>query len=424
LVFIRIEYGVHLESEPKTNLWFNVSYPHGSIKRQLSRNHRPKEEDYMKRARRLNRLCWPWVLIGLFIVVVLLGCADEEPIRIGFVAGISGRVADLGISGRDAAQLVIEQCNQAGGIAGRKVQLVIKNDQQRPEVARQAVEALIEENVVAIIGPMTSDMGIATTPLANAAEILMVGPTITTELLSAKDDYFFRVSSTTRDYASRSAGYQISSRTMRSIAAAYDLRNRSFCENWLANFKKIFMAGGGQVLVTIGFETGADRTFLEIARELLEAEPDGILIIANSVDAALLCQQIRKLDAGIAITLADWGATERLLELGGKAVEGVTVVQTFDRDSQAPRYQAFRKAFMERYHREPGFPGVYTHDAVQVILTALRLQKKGQTLKETILANRQFEGLQGEFSFDDFGDVKRPHASISIIRNRQFVVVE
>jgi branched-chain amino acid transport system substrate-binding protein len=378
----------------------------------------------MKRVPRIDRIFLPWVFTGLFIAVVLVGCAEEKPILIGFVAGTSGRVADLGISGRDAVQLVIEQCNQEGGVTGREVQLVIKDDQQRPEVARQAVKALIEENVVAIIGPMTSDMGIAVTPLADAAEILLVSPTVTTQLLSSKDDYFFRVSSTTREYASRSAQYQMTSGNMRSIAAAYDLGNRSFCENWLANFKTSFTAAGGEILATVGFQSDSDRTFLDVARELLAAEPDGILIIANSMDSAMLCQQVRKLDAGIAITLADWGATERLLELGGKAVEGITVVQTFDRDSQEPRYQAFRKAFLDRYHREPGFPGVYTYDAVQVILTALRLQKKGQTLKETILANRRFEGLQGEFSFDDFGDVKRPHASISLIRNRQFVVVE
>ncbi len=100
------------------------------------------------------------------------------------------------------------------------------------------------------------------------------------------------------------------------------------------------------------------------------------------------------------------------------------MVQTFDRDSQEPRYQAFRKAYLDRYQRESGFPGVYAHDATQVILTALRAKKKDQDLKETIFELRQFEGLQGSFSFDDFGDVKRSNASISVVRNRKFVVVE
>ena len=138
----------------------------------------------------------------------------------------------------------------------------------------------------------------------------------------------------------------------------------------------------------------------------------------------MLCQQIRKADTQIPITLADWGATERLLELGGKAVEGVTVIQTFDRENKSPSYQKFRKEYMEYYQREPGFPGVYAWDATQVIMTALKARKKGQSLKETVLAIGQFQGLQGEFNFDPFGDVIRSKASISVVQNGKFVVLK
>lgn len=365
-----------------------------------------------------------WICLGILIGIALTACSSKEPIRIGFVGGTSGRVADLGISGRDAVQLAIEACNRVGGIDGRPVQLIIKNDEQNPDLARQAVKDLVGQEVAAIVGPMTSDMAMAVAPLLNEARIITVSPTATTQKLSGLDDYFLRVSSTTREYAGKSARYHVNSGTMRRIAATYTLSNRSFCENWLENFAAVFNENGGEIITTIGFATDKGGSFLNVARELLAAGPDGILIVANSMDSALFCQQIRKLDAAIPITLADWGATERLLELGGNAVEGVTVVQTFDRDSPAPRYQEFRKAYFERYQREPGFPGVYSHDAVQVVLTTLRSQKKSQNLKETILKIKTFEGLQGAFSFDEFGDVKRGNASISIVRNRKFVVID
>jgi branched-chain amino acid transport system substrate-binding protein len=364
------------------------------------------------------------VRTGFLVGIVFLGCNATEPIPIGFVGGTSGRVADLGISGRDAAQLAVEQCNRNGGIDGRQVRLLIRNDRQDPDIARQAVRELIGQGVAAVIGPMTSDMGLAVVPLLNEAHLLSVSPTVTTEQLSGIDDFFFRVSSTTREYATKSARYQIKSGGMRRIAAAYDQNNRSFCENWLDNFKTAYTGPGREIIATVGFNADAGGTFLKIARELLAVGPDGVLIVANSMDSAVLCQQIRKVHPDIPITLADWGATERLLELGGRAVEGVTVVQTFDRDSPAPRYQAFRQAYMDRYQREPGFPGVYAHDATQVVLAGLRVQQKGRSLKATILALRQFQGLQSDFSFDDFGDVKRSSASISIVRNRKFVVVE
>ena len=371
----------------------------------------------------LSRLAYLGMMTGVILGLVLSACSPPEPILIGFVGGTSGRAADLGVAGRDSVQLAIEERNQGGGISGRRLQLIVKDDEQDPEVAKRVVQELINEGVAAIIGPMTSARGAAVAPIADQAKILLVSPTVTTEELSGKDDHFFRVSSTTREFARRTALYQLKTNRMRRVAAVYDLGNRAFSENWLKNFTEAF-AQGGQVVLTLGFQVGNDTTFLSIAQELLADDVDGVLIIANSMDSALLCQQIRKLDARIPIVLSDWGGTERLLELGGKAVEGVNVVQTFDRNSSAPRYQAFRQTYLERFHREPGFPGVYSYDATTVVLDALSQRQGEQSLKETVLAVRTFEGLQSSFSFDDYGDVKRPHISIGIVRDGHFLVVE
>lgn len=370
-----------------------------------------------------NTRC-PRIIWALLAALGILSCNTSVPIRIGFIAGTSGRVADLGASGRDAVQLAVEQCNQNGGIRGKPIQLVIKDDQQDPDIARQAIHELVNEGVVAIVGPMTSDMALAVTPVLNQARIPNMSPTVTTQALSGRDDFFLRVSATTREYATRSAAYHATTGKMRRVAAAYDLANRSYCKSWLADFSATLKANGGMVAASIGFETNQHRTFFDIAGELLAVAPDGVLIIANSMDSALLCQQIRKLNTDIRITLADWGATERLLELGGNAVEGVTVIQVFNRASTTPDFLAFRNAYIERYQREPGFPGVFSYDAIQVILTALKAQKKDENLKTTILTLRHFHGLQERFSFDAFGDVKRTSASISVVKNQQFVVLE
>ena len=365
-----------------------------------------------------------WIITGILVGLLFSACGDKDPLLIGFVGGTSGRVADLGISGRDAVQLAVDQCNRAGGIHGRQVQLVMKDDQQDPDIARQAVQDMIRKGVAAVIGPMTSDMGLAVLPLLDEAGLLAVSPTGTSQSLSGRDDHFFRVCSTTREFAVKSADYQIRSGNMRRISAIYDKSNLSFCKNWLENFTETFTALGGEVIHTLEFQAGEERSFLELGRDLLRMKPDGILIIANSMDSAMLCQQIHKLDPDIAITLADWGATERLLELGGKAVEGVTVVQTFNRDNPNPRFQDFRKEYLDRFHREPGFPGVYAHDAVQVVFTALKTRKKNQTLKDTVLSLKKFQGLQNDFSFDAFGDVERLNASINIVQNQKFIVVD
>ncbi len=371
---------------------------------------------------RRNARTWVWAIIGLGIAV-LLGCEPPEPIRIGFVGGTSGRVADLGIAGRDAVLLAVELRNQSGGVAGRKVKLLIKDDQQNPEVAQRAVRDLIEQGVVAIIGPMTSAMAIAVVPIANEAKVLLMSPTATTDDLTGLDDYFFRLNTSARDNASRIARYHVGQSATRRLAATYDLRNKSYTENWLDSFRATYVQSGGEVVKVIGFESGGETTFLQLAQDLLAAPVDGVLIVANSVDTALLCQQIRKLGSRVPIISSEWAATERLIELGGKAVEGVIMAQNFDRNSIAPRYRAFYQAYRDRFHREPGFGGVIAFDAANVVLDALAQRREGQSVKETVLAARHFEGVQEPMLFNEFGEVKR-RLFITVVRDGQFVVVE
>ena len=73
-------------------------------------------------------------LLPVFLIVAaflsMTSCSEEPPLKIGFVGGLTGRVADLGVAGRDAVILAIEEKNRSGGIAGRKVELVVRDDRR------------------------------------------------------------------------------------------------------------------------------------------------------------------------------------------------------------------------------------------------------------------------------------------------------
>ncbi len=363
-------------------------------------------------------------ILLMFACMSMSGCDSNTPVKIGFIAGMSGRVADLGIAGLDAVQMCIEKTNKEGGINGHRIQLVIKDDRHDPDVARQAAEELIQEGVAVIIGPMTSQMGMAVTPIISKHRMLCVSPTVSTQKLFGIDDYFFRVVPSVRTNALVSADYHIKSGDITRAAVIYDVGNQSYTESWLENFKARFTQGGGKIISIIPYNTKENKPFEEIAPKALRLDVNGILIIANSMDSALLCQQIRKTNKTMNITLADWGATEQLLEFGGKAVEGVTVVQTFDRENPSPAYQTFRKAYIKQLGREPGFPGVNGYDAANVVTTALKRQQEGEDLKKTVLFIRRFEGLQGPLVFDDYGDMTGSNSSMSIVKNRTFMLLE
>jgi len=71
----------------------------------------------------------------LLVLGLVNGCGPREPVRVGFLGGLSGRVADLGEAGRNGAQIAVEEVNRAGGIDGRRVELIVRDDAQNPEKA-------------------------------------------------------------------------------------------------------------------------------------------------------------------------------------------------------------------------------------------------------------------------------------------------
>ena len=118
------------------------------------------------------------VLAGM---LCLFACSPPAPIVLGFVGALSGRVADLGVEGRNGVTLAVELRNKAGGVKGRQVELLAEDDQQNPAMARQAVGKLIDLKVDALIGPMTSAMAMVVVPQVNQAQLVMVSPTVTTK---------------------------------------------------------------------------------------------------------------------------------------------------------------------------------------------------------------------------------------------------
>lgn len=143
--------------------------------------------NFMKPISPVRRPLWAF-LLAVCLCTIPAGCSPPEPIRIGFLGNISGRGADLGIAGRDGVQLAIERINQQGGLDGRRIELLVKDDLQDAETAKKMVEELAAQGVTAIIGPMTSVIGTVVAPLVSRLKIPMVSPTVTTEELTGRDE--------------------------------------------------------------------------------------------------------------------------------------------------------------------------------------------------------------------------------------------
>jgi branched-chain amino acid transport system substrate-binding protein len=126
----------------------------------------------------------------------------------------------------------------------------------------------------------------------------------------------------------------------------------------------------------------------------------------------MLCQHIRIQGATLPILASGWAGTEELVQFGGSAVEGLSFVVT--ENTWHELFLSFQQRFHKRFGHDPNFAAAYGYEAAQILLDALSMNADPATLKDTILQHKTFPGVQGEFSFDRYGDPSRQHWMVTI----------
>lgn len=342
-------------------------------------------------------------LFLLFCLSGISGC-EKEPLRIGFLGALNGKAADLGVPGSRAAQMAVDEFNQTGGLNGRPAVLLVEDDHHDADKARQAAQTLLAQDVVAVVGPMTSSVAMAVVEQFNQAETLLMGVSVTTNELADLDDYFFRVLAPTSVYATRFAGYLWEIEGVRRIGLVYDRSNASYSEGWAQDFSLAFNGFGDTSLRLAGYESDLADT-LEAAVRQVSLEPiDMLVMVSNATDVVSLSRLARQYQPDVRLAASEWAGTEHLLTLATPDMEGLLVQQYVSRHFDEPLYQAFRKAYLARHGNEPGFPGLLGYKATRVVLEALRGQGEGQSLKDYILARQEFQGPHGPVRFTPAGD--------------------
>jgi len=367
----------------------------------------------------------PPVILALAIILALLtACEDSKPVRIGFIGELTTRAAGLATSGRDGFLLAIEEINANGGVNGQQVEGLVADARMHKQTALNAIHKLADGRVSVIIGPMTSQTAVTIVPTINSLKIPLISPTVSTNELSEINDYFFRVYYTNAQAAHLLARYLADQGKPLHIAAIYDLSNRAYTEDWVESFQSMFEKRAGAKVTRIPFDIRTNTLYLDLAARAIEADPDGILLLANAVDTAMICQQLTKLKAEPALYATGWSYSDDLIQFGGKSVEGLTIIQSADPQDPAPAMQQFVKRYEMRFHTKPNFPAIHAYDATRMVLTVMQQGAAPEAIRQHLLNVESFSGLQSDLSVDRFGELKHPKLHLARISNGQFISVD
>jgi len=285
--------------------------------------------------------------------------------------------------------------------------LIIKDDKNDPDTAIKVDAELIEEDVCTIIGHITSAMTKAALPQANEKQMLLLSPTTSSFKVLDVDDNLISIHPP-NIYEQEALAKHIINHS-KNISLIYDAQNDAFSQPWVSYFSDYFKGIGGTIDAVYSFSDKNNDLF-KATDDLLEKNPQAVLIIASAIETARICQQIEKAHPKKVLKFSTgWGLDNALIEQGGKSVEGLILPNSWDKYATTEGYLAFRDAFIERYKREPQFAETYGYETAMILSEILQSGAKPEPMKikEKILNIGQIQGLQGKITIGEKGMTKR-----------------
>ncbi|TVQ98575.1 MAG: amino acid ABC transporter substrate-binding protein [Desulfovibrionales bacterium] len=361
------------------------------------------------------------VLMAAFLLVTACG---QRPVRIGFAGPLTGPYSDLGVHGRNGAQLALEEINALGGVAGRRLELVVQDDGGTEDGAVEAIAKLIQARVVSIIGHMTSAQSIAALPVAQEAGMILLSPTTSTPELSGIKDVFFRIQPSTDTAAMVLAEYAALDMGLDRIASVRDEANQGYSAPFHHAFAQEFQVHGGDIVLELTVKSRDYPDWLKVAEALNKIDPQAVLFILSARDAAALAQAMHLKGQFLPVISSGWAMTDELFTAGGRTVEKIIFAGHTFRQKPSEAYSRFEQHYRERFGHWPSFAARYAYDALHVMALGLeRTQGSRNGLAEALSKIRDYPGLDWPITIDAYGDTFGP-IFVTMVRDGQFTTLK
>lgn len=354
-------------------------------------------------------------LLFLFLLS-LSSCKKQDTLTIAIAGPMSGPEAKMGTDFRNAVTLAVEEWNQQGGVLGKKITVLIGDDQSDPKQAVSVANKFVTQGVVAVIGHFNSSCSIPASDIYNRADIPMITPASTNPQLTERGyKNVFRICGRDDQQGTVGAEFIKKKLGLKRIAIIHD---RTTYGQGLAEEVKKSLEGYGQIVYYGGITKG-DQDFKPVLTAVKEKRPDIIYFGGIYPEAGLIVKQAREIGIKASFMSGDGTIDPKFIEIAGTAAEGTYL--TFGQDPEKlPTAKDFLKKYRERFG-DPGPYSIYAYDATNVLLTAIK--EAGSTDGKAIsrkLHELEFKGALGDIKFDQKGDVVKSPYVVWITRNGRF----
>jgi branched-chain amino acid transport system substrate-binding protein len=324
--------------------------------------------------------------------------ASGGEILVGEYGSLSGSEATFGQSTHNGIMMAVDEINGGGGVSGRKIKVLTEDDQSKAEEAANAVTKLIaQNNVVAVLGEVASSNSLAAAPICQTNKVPMITPSSTNPAVTEKGDYIFRMCFIDPYQGEAMANYLTKEHKPAIKTAAILVDVKSDYSTGLASFfERTFTANGGRIVGKQSYSKG-DSDFRSQLTSIKSSNPEVLFVPGYYNDIGQIAIQARDLGIKAPLVGGDGWESPKLIEIGGKALEGSFYSNHYHAEDPTPSVANFVTKYRERFGQTPDALAALGYDAARVLADAIKRAgtTDGDKLRQAIGETKNFEGVTG-----------------------------
>ena len=327
-------------------------------------------------------------IVGLSMTVS--GLAFAEPVKIGVITTLSGGGAGLGVDMRDAFQLAMKQSGN------KDVELVVEDDAQKPELAVQIAEKMIQSDKVDLMtGIIWSNLAMAVVPNAVAQDIIYLSPNAGPSALAGEkcNKNYFNVAYQNDNFHEAMGQYANKDYKKTFILAP----NYPAGKDSLTGFKRYYK---GELAGEIYTQVGQTDYAAEIA-QIRDSGADSVFFFLPGGMGIAFMKQYAQSGVNIPVMGPAFSFDQDILPAVGDAALGVKNSASWSKDLDNAANKAFVEAFQAEYKRLPSVYAAQSWDTANLILAALsKASPKDKDAFRAALKAADFKSVRGDFTFN------------------------
>ena len=373
----------------------------------------------------LSQLRLGLVGLGLVIAGFSAPALAQDTIKVPCLCELSGAGAVAGTNYRDGAHLAVEEINAAGGILGKKIEMVDYDTATDPQVSRALAQKVIDAGAYAIMGTVYSGSTIVNMLVAKQAGVPQFTGAEAPAITERGNPYIFRTSSSSAKGVPGLTPYFKDTLKARKVAVAWV--NNEFGKGGRDAFLVEMKKAGIEVAADVPSEQGQVDFAADIAK-IKRATVDAVFVYVNEEESARFLKEAKKQGLTVPLVGEVTLTGQKVIELAGEASNGALAHVGLTTEAATPAIRVFADKFRKQYKRETdhngikGYIGVYAIKYASEIVGKLDRQALADKLHGLTLDVGKYPNMLLTSSWDEKGEISRESFMTQVKDGKQVVI--